>query len=75
MGLVTIHTKDSNETLYPISHNWLMLIKLCLNPLTYRTFSINIEGVIWILPILIIYPLPLSPKVTTPPSLIFRVTN
>ena len=52
-----------------------MLIKLCLKPLTYRIFSINVEGVIWILPSLIICPLPLSPKVMTPPSLISRVTN
>ena len=53
-----MHKSDSNETLYPISHNWLMLIKLCLNPLTYRIFFINVEGVIWILPSPIIYLLP-----------------
>ena len=48
-----------------------MLIKLYLNSLTYRTFSINIEGVIWILPSLIIYTIPLPPKLTTLPHLIF----
>ena len=75
MGLVIIHKRDSNVTLYPISHNSLILIKLYLNTLTYKIFFINIEGVIWILSIPIIYPLSLSSKITTLPSLISRVTN
>ena len=52
-----------------------MLSKLCFKPLTNKTFSMYLEGVIPMLPIPMIFPLPLSPKVTIPPSLASSVMN
>ena len=65
---LTIHLDDSNITIYHLSHSWLILSKLCFNPLTSYTFSIIVK---WALPTFsapIILPMALSPKVTKPPS-------
>ena len=72
---ITSHLENSNTTLHILSHSWLVLKKFCLSPLTGNMFSIEIEEFLLILPILMIFPLPLSPKVTNPPSFGLRDVN
>ena len=52
-----------------------MLNRLCFKPSTNKIFLIYLEGVIPILPIPMIFLLPLSPKVTIPPSFASSVMN
>ena len=74
-SLETMHIDDSKITLNFLSQNWLILSKLCFKPSTSKTFSMKEEGVILILPLLIIFPFPLSSKVTFPPSIVSRDVN
>ena len=67
-GLVITHIMVLKDIVYPLSHNWLIIIRLCFKPFICRTLSIKIVELIWILPMLTILPWPLSPNVTTPPS-------
>ena len=52
-----------------------MLKNLYLSPLTSITFSIEVEEFLPTLPIPMILPLLLSPKVTNPPSLGVKEVN
>ena len=56
IGLVMIHMLVSKQTFNPMSHSWLMLIRLCFRPLTKSTLSMKVEGEIWTLPIPMILP-------------------
>ena len=65
----------SKLTLYPLSHSWLMLRRLCFSPSTYSTFSIVVESLVPTSPLPRIFPLLLSPYVTYPSALSFRFMN
>jgi len=57
----------------PLSHNWLMLSRLCFKPCTYWTFYILAELGLPIIPLPLILSLSLFPNVTSPPSFFSKV--
>ena len=67
-GLLIMHLSCSKVTIFPSSHNWLMLRRLCLSPSTSRTYSICVVPAKSTEPIPTALALEVSPKVTEPRS-------
>ena len=67
-GFSIMQALDSNLTIYPLSHNWLILKRLYFKPSTNKTSSIKKLDLLPMVPLPMILPLLLSPKVTYPSS-------
>ena len=64
-----LHLSSEKEILNPLTHNWLILKRLCFKFLTNKTLEIRGKSgvpTLLMLPFPMIYPLELSPKVTEP---------
>ena len=66
IGSFKMQWLEENDIWKPLSHNWLILSRLCLSPSTYKTFSMQISLELPILPVPSIFPLLLSPYETCP---------
>ena len=74
-GFSMMQALDSNLIIYPLSHNWLMLKRLCFKPSTNKTSSIKKLDLLPMVPLPMILPLLLSPKVTYPSSMLVSLEN
>lgn len=75
LSFKTLHWSFSRVTLYPLSHNWLILNRFCFRPSTNKTLSIESERFVPIFPIPMILTFGFPPKVTNLPFLFLRLRN